>query len=245
MKSPKDKLRYSQWRINNPDKVSEQRRRRSQRKAGKLEPWVKPEPLTDEQKRARDIERKKRDYLKRKARLAADPEYAANFYAKEKARAERRYERLCADPVALAAKREKERERKRALVTNPKKPAMSKSEYLAHRREQNRLKLRRERGLPDDYVFPKSQPRVSKTGEKLPAKSKPQTRKQRLSAERARRAAEVAAAKARQPAPAEPVICPDPPELQALFAKASKGEPVRPHNPYAKKRSVFQIRGWI
>lgn len=245
MKSPKDKVRYSQWRINNPDKVREQRRRFRARKSGKLEPFVKPEPLTEDQKRARDLERKKRDYLKRKARLAADPEYAADYYAKEKARADKRYERLCADPVALAAKREKERERKREFSNGPRAPAMSKSQYLAHRREQNRLKLRRERGLPDDYVFPKSQPRISKTGEKLPAKPKPQGRKQRLNAERARRAAEVQAAKAQQPAPAAPIICHDPPELQALFKKASKGEPVRPLPPWHKKKTAFQIRGWV
>ncbi len=163
---------------------------------------------------------------------------------KDKVRAERRYEKLCADPVALAAKREKERERKRALSNGPRASAMLKSEYLAHRREQARLKLRRERGLPDDYVFPKSQPRISKTGKKLPAKPKPPSSKQRLKAERARRAAEVAAAKARQTAPAEQVICPDPPELQALFKKASKGEPARPLPPWHKKKTAYQIRGW-
>lgn len=235
------------WRIENPDKVLEQRLRRQARKRGELEPWIKPEPLTAEETRARDLERKKRHYQKRKERLASDPEYAAAYYAKEAARAAKRYARLRADPVALAAQREKERERKRAAGknTNPRKPAMPRDEYLARRRDKRRLELRRERGLPDDYVFPKSPPRISKTGEKLPAKPKAISREKRLKAERARRAAEVEAAKAIQSPKPEPAVSPDPPELIALFKKASKGEPPTPHSRYVKKRSAFQLRGWI
>jgi len=41
----------------------------------------------------------------------------------------------------------------------------------------------------------------------------------------------------------EPAPCPDPPALQELFRKASKGEPPRPFPAAGRRRSVFYLRG--
>lgn len=63
---------------------------------------------------------------------------------------------------------------------------------------------------------------------------------EKAAAERAKRRAEpirVILTECRKPAPV------DPPELVALFAKASKGEPPRPYNPKGRKVSVFAFRG--
>lgn len=146
--------------------------------------------------------------------------------------------------LRMMRKREAEKLAKGIPAEPPVK--LTKEEVAARKAEAQRIKYRRERGLPDDYVFPHSPARKAKNGDAIQSKSRGAGKKEtRLSLERAKRSAEVAAAMARQAPAPEPIVCPDPPELQALFKKASKGEPARPHNPYVKKRSAYQIRGWI
>lgn len=141
-------------------------------------------------------------------------------------------------------KRQAERLAKGLPAEAPEK--LTKEQAAARKREGQRIKLRRERGLPDDYVFTHRPARKTKNGAAIPPRSRGVRKKEnKLNVERAKRAAEVAADMARRAPSSEPIICPDPPELQALFKKASKGEPARPHNPYVKKRSAYQIRGWI
>lgn len=219
MKSPKDKERYRQWRIDNPDKIAAQRARRAARRRGELAPWVKPPPPTPEQSRAREIERQKRNYQKRIKRLASDPEYAAAYRAYHRARAAKRYAKTIGDPAAHAEKLEKERIRRaekrklnaeRAAIQKPQRAKMTPEERRKRRQAQQKEYDRIRRG-------------------KL----------------RAARASEVAAAIANQPPPPPPVVCPDPPELQALFKKASKGLP--PMERYTgKKLGAFTARAkWI
>jgi hypothetical protein len=243
MKSERDKQRYREWRQNNPDKVREQRKRRYARSIGLLPPYEKPAPLTDEQLREKAIAKKKLEYQRRKERLATDPEYAEKFRAKERARGARRYAKLLADPEKRAQKLEQERIRNRIKKGIPlDAPVMTKgltAEQRAERHaEKERLKAERAAARP---------PR--KTPEERKARrhewQKEYDRKKRDLA-RARRAAEVANDMARYPSSFEPKkVCPDPPELQALFKKASKGEP--PYERFTgKKMGAFTARAkWI
>lgn len=212
MKTEKEKERYRQWRKENPEKVAAQRARYKARKSGQLESWVKPEKPTAEQIRARNIERQKSKYLKRKERLASDPEFAAAYRAKERARAVARYAKVISDPAIQAAKNEKERIR-RAEKQRLKAEVAAKPQRTKMTPEERRLRRRFQQNEYD-----------RKKREKL----------------RAERSAEVSAAIAKNP-PKTPVFCPDPPELQALFAKASKGQ--RPIDPYyGKKMGAFTAR---
>lgn len=228
------------WRQKNPEK--ERARKAAQRRAAGIKPA--PPLLSPEQRRERD---RLRSETNRRAK-GIMPRPPKKSVEERKAVAKAYYELHKAERNEASRVRKLKASQAERLAKGlpiERKPAMTKEESNARRREKYRLKLRRARGLPDDYVFPKCPPRFSKTGEKLPTKPKAQSRKQKLSAERARRAAEVEAAKARQPAPAAPIICPDPPALVALFKKASKGEPARPLPPWHKKKTAFQIRGWV
>jgi len=74
--------------------------------------------------------------------------------------------------------------------------------------------------------------------------NKREAEKRRKAKERADRSAMIAEIMAR-PVVKESLttaVCPDPPELQELFRKAAKGDPVRPIHR-GKKKSVFQLRG--
>lgn len=233
------------WRQKNPEK--ERARKAAQRRAAGIKPA--PPPLSPEQKRERERlraenTRRSKGIMPRPPKKTAEERKAVAkaYYEANKA------QRSEASRIRKLKARQAERLAKGLPIE--RKPAMTKEESKARRREQYRLRLRRSRGLPDYYVFQKCPPRFSRTGEKLPTKPKAQSSKQKLSAERKRRAAEVEAAKAKaaivkQSLTVQPPVCPDPPELVALFQKASKGEPPRPHNPHAKKRTAYQIRGWV
>lgn len=162
-------------------------------------------------------------HRKRKERMAADPEYAEKIKAQSLARALAHYDRK------LAA------QGKPPVVRQPK---MSDEERKRRNTELKRRSYRVKHGIPLDAPFGYRKPKDKPAAPKVSARDQ----------ERIRRAAEIEAAKAaaaRNPIPPAPTICPDPPELQALFAKASKGEPPRPLVHHSKKRTAFQIRGWV
>lgn len=243
MKSEKDKERYRRWRQENPDKVREQRKRRWARKTGVLPPYEKPAPLTAEQLQEKSLAKKKLEYQRRKERLATDPEYAEKFRAKERERGVRRYARLLADPEKRAQKLEQERIRNRIKKGIPlDAPVMTRGltdEQRAERKaEKERLKAERAAARP-----PKMTPEERKARRRVWQK---EYDKKKRDLARARRAAEVAEAMARYPS-SQPhkIIVNDPPELAALFKKASKGE--RPFERFTgKKMGAFTARAkWI
>lgn len=246
MKSEKDKERYRKWRAENQDKVREQRKRRWARKKGLLEPYVKPEPLSEEEAKARHIDRMKKHHQRRKERLATDPEYAKRHCEAEVARYKRRYERLKADPEAYRLKLEIERNRRRVKKGIPlEAPVLSyrltDEERAARKAEKEQLKAERAAARA---AIPPKMTREERLARRRWQQNERYRKKRDL--ERARRAAEVENDKANYPQRVTPPqVCPDPPELQALFAKASKGE--RPFASFAgKKMGVFTARAkWI
>jgi len=216
MTTEKDRERWRRWRENNPDKVKAQWKRRLLREKGLLPPWEGPQKLSPEEIQARHIARMKEHHRKRKERMANDPEYAAKVRAREQERHKARYAKLKANKPAYDARLEAEKIRRQ----KEKKPKAEKVKIVRPKlTQEERLARQRER--------------------------KREYNKRRRDAERLKRAAEVEAAKAMEPPKPPQAVSPDPPELVALFKKASKGEPVRPAAPYVKKRSAFQIRGWI
>lgn len=247
-KSEKDKERARLWRLNNPDKVRAQQERRLLRAHGLLEPFTPPESKPAEQIKSEQAERMKRFHSRRQERLATDPEFAAAYRAKARETDRLRYQARKADPEAHAA-------------------------WLAYKRENGRIRRRLKRGLPPDAPLhchrltdeerarrkaewerikaeraANRPPRVKLTdAERKERKNAAQRAKYQAKrdAERQKRGAEVATAKAMQPKPQPPKACPDPPALQALFAKASKGQ--RPMDPYyGKKLGAFTARAkWI
>jgi len=243
MKSQSDKDRAKRWRLENPDKVRAQRERRQARVKGELAPYD-PQRPTPEQTAARRKEDHRRFYAKHRERMASDPDYAEKFKANERLKYQRKREQMQSDPAALEAYRTKKRNEKRLAAGIPlDKPVMLNKipEADRHARKLQRDKQSRDRKRAA-YRIANGIPLDAPVRVRKPKKPKRPTR---LQVERAKRSAEVAAAKAINVQPAEPVVCPDPPELQALFKKASRGEPARPHNPYVKKRTAFQIRGWV
>jgi hypothetical protein len=234
LKSEKDKERYRRWRLENPDKVREQRKRRWARKIGVLPPYEKPAPLTEEEVHARHIQRMKDHHQRRKDRMAADTEYASRIREQELARHRRRYEQLKADPVAYQAKLEAERNRRRLLRGN----RLTDEQRAERKAEKERLKAERAAARP-----PKMTPEERKARRREWQK---EYDKKKRDLARARRAAEVAEAMSRYPSILDPLkVCADPPELQALFKKASKGE--RPFERFTgKKMGAFTARAkWI
>lgn len=112
---------------------------------------------------------------------------------------------------------------------NPRNQAMPAEERRRRNTEIKRNAYRRKHGIPLDAPIGFIRP-------KAPTKPK------NLDNERARRSAEVYAAQLAGHAPAPKPVCHDPPELQELFRKASKGEPPRPIPIGVRKRSVFDLR---
>lgn len=200
--------RHARWRLDNPDKVRNQRERRKKRLKGLLPPFERPPAKTPEETRAKRISRMKRYHEKRRKRMKEDPQLA------EKLKDQARNRRLKNKPASVRTK-------------------MPKEERARRNRESKRRWYRLKHGIPLDAPVGYRKP-------KAPPKPKA------IDQERARRAAEVEAAKALaalvKPEP-QKAICPDPPELQELFRKASKGEPPRPFPAAGRKRSVFHLRG--
>lgn len=246
-KSERAKQRAKEWRAENPDLVRKQAERKRLRAKGLLPPYVPTPKKSNEQILKEQAARMKDFHSRRRERIATDPEFAAAYRAKANASDKLRYERRKADPEAytawLAHKRHKKfinyRIKHGIPLDAPHRLKITEEERAARAEEQLRLKAERAAANPAKQRLSEDERK-----ERLRATKRAYKKKSR-DAERARRAAEVEAAKANQPPPAPPTVCPDPPELQALFRKASKGEPPTPHNPYVKKRSAFQIRGWI
>lgn len=242
METDKPMDRHQRWREENHDKVRAQRQRRHLRKKGLLPPWEKPVKLSEEETRQRNKERLKEYHAKRKARMATDPVYAAEMKRIDNERAKARYERLRNNQEALEAWRLRERNRKRLKrgipLDAPVMPYRLTDEQRAQRQaEKERLKL--ERAATRAARSPKLTPEERK--ERRRQQQREYDKKKRDLA-RQKRAAEVANAMASYPTSAPPPkVCPDPPELQALFAKASKGQPPM-LNYTGKKMGAFTAR---
>ena len=242
MSSEKDKERQKRWREQNPEKVRAQWQRRLAREKGILAPWVKPEKLTEEQARERNAARMKQYHQNRKERLAADPEYAAEMNRRNKAREAERYARLKANPAALEAMRLRERNRKRLKRGIPLDAAVMSyrlTDEERARRKAEKERLKAERAAARAAMPPKMTP--EERAERRREQQRAYDKKKR-DLERQKRAAEVAESKASYHGSAPmPKVCPDPPELQALFAKASKGQPPMPLYE-GKKMGAFTAR---
>lgn len=242
MRSEQAKERYRRWREENHDKVRAQRQRRHLRKKGLLPPWEKPVKLSEEETRQRNIERLKVYRQNRKEQLASNPEYAAELLRRQKERDRARYERLKANPEALEAARLKERNRKRLKRGIPlDAPVMPYrlTDEERERRKAEKERLKAERAAARAAKPPKMTPEERKERRRLQQMERD---KKKRDLERQKRAAEVANAMASYPTSATPPkVCPDPPELQALFAKASKGQPPM-HNYTGKKMGAFTAR---
>lgn len=235
--------RHKRWRLENPDKVRAQRERYKARQRGDAPPYVKPPKTPEEDQREKQRNRTRCWYLAKRAKMAKDPEFAEKHRAAERARAMRHLEKLRANPEAYAAYLKQLRDRKRAEkgipLDAPVKPVRLSDEERAERRraraaanrEQKRRAYRLAHGIPLD-----APPRN--------VVNKREAEKRRKAKERADRSAMIAEIMA-HPVVKEsltPANCPDPPELQELFRKAAKGDPVRPIHR-GKRKSVFQLRG--
>lgn len=245
MKSERDKQRAKEWRLENPDKVKAQQARKRLRAKGLLEPYVHPTKKPEEQAKAEQAARMKRFHASRQERLKTDPEFAIAYKARARAKDKQRYESRKADPVAyqewLAHKREQKFIRYRIKhgipLDAPHRLKISDEERALRKAEKERLKA--ERAAIRAAKQPKLTP--EERLERRRARALERYYKKR-DLERQKRAAEVAEAMVRYPTSAPtPQVCPDPPELQALFAKASKGE--RPmHHFTGKKMGAFTAR---
>lgn len=237
--------RHARWRIANPEKVREQRKRYKSRLRGELPPFEKPPLKTEEEKLEAKRERMRRWHKSRRERMENDPEYAEKIKQASLARANRYFEKLKSDPVAYEAWLEKKRIQKRRekgipldlparprRLTDEQRAESKKREAIANR-ERKRRAYRIKHGIPLDAPIQstfRGKPK-KKVSEKF---------------ERANRSAMIAEIMARPIVKGSLTlaVCPDPPELQALFRRAAKGEPVRPYDARVKKKSVFTLRGY-
>ena len=182
---------------------------------------------------------------KRQERMAADPEFAEQIRKEWREKSMSYWQKIKSDPVKHAAHLEKERMKKRAKVRERlgldkdapilRKPAMSPEERRRRNVEAKRKAYRLKHGIPLD----------APVGFR-PVKEVSNIRF--IDKERAKRAAEVEAAKAaavvKQSLTTEKPVCPDPPELQEFFLRSSKGEAPRPYRPSDRKRGAFWLRGY-
>lgn len=248
-KSERAKQRAKEWRAENPDKCREQQLRKRLRAKGLLEPYVPPVKKSEEEVKKEQAARMKEFHKRRKERLETDPEYAAKYRAKARLKDKLRYEARKADPEAYKAWLEGKRQAKfiryRLKHGIPLDAPVQKKitdEEKARRlaeKEQRKAERAAEREANRVARPPKLTPEERELRRR--AKRAEYDRKKRDLA-RARRAVEVANDKAGYPSSCTtPKVCPDPPELQALFAKASKGE-----KPFARftgtKMGVFTAR---
>lgn len=232
--------RHQRWRLANPEKAKAQQERKRLRAKGLLPPYEKP-PTPDSREHRKAY---MRDWHKaRQERIKNDPEYAEKIRLQARARAAAHWERIKADPIAHAAycemKKHKARGEVRKRLGLPedapplRRAAMTPEERRKRNAEIKRRAYRLKRNIPLDAPVGYRKP-------KAPPKPKA------IDQERAKRAAEIEAAKAaavvKQSLTTNPV-CPDPPELQELFRRASKGEAPRPFPASGRKRSVFYLRG--
>ena len=86
--------RYQRWRLDNPDKVRDQRDRRKARLRGDAPPYVPPPKTPEDELREKQRKRTRSWYLAKRAKMARDPEFAEKHRAAERARAMRHLEKL-------------------------------------------------------------------------------------------------------------------------------------------------------
>lgn len=248
-KTEKDKERARLWRLNNPEKVRAQQERRLLRAHGLLEPYTPPPKKPEEQVKLEQAARMKEYHTRRQELLATDPEFAAKYRAKARLKDKERYDRRKADPEAykiwLECKRRQKFTRYRLAhgipLDAPHRLKITDEERARRQAEKEQRKAEREaiRAAKPPKIMPEERLERRKA-------KRVEYDKKRRDLERVKRAAEVANDKANYPIKVTPPkVCPDPPELQALFAKASKGQP--PINRYTgKKLGAFTARAkWI
>jgi hypothetical protein len=86
-----NRLRAARWRANNPEKAKAQRARLRARLRGEDIPYVKPNTTPIEVQREHHKRRMKEWHLKRKAKMAADPEYKEKTLAVRRDYSRRKY----------------------------------------------------------------------------------------------------------------------------------------------------------
>lgn len=256
--------RHKRWRLANPDRIREQRERRKARLRGELPPYT-PARMSDEERRESKLNSLRRYHAAVRAKKLADPEYAEKVRAEQNLRSRQRYEKIKQDPVLYAAYLERNRNVKRKksgiALDAPVKPFRLSDEERAERKRSRRAaereKKRRVYGLAlgnkldapvkparlsDEQRAVREKRQATAARPRKSATKKASTKKAEEIA-RAKRSAMIAEIMSRPAKPAAaPIVCPDPPELQALFAKAAKGEPVRPYDPKVR-RSIYRLRG--
>ena len=234
--------RQKRWALENPDKVRAQQERKRLRAKGLLPPYERP-PAPD---RTEDRKAYMREWHKKRLnRMETDPQYAEKIREQSRARAMTHWDKIKADPVKHAAHLEKQRMKKRAKVRERlgldidtpvlRRTPMPPEERRRRNVEAKRKAYRLKHGIPLD----------APVGFR-PIKEISNIRS--IDKERAKRAAEVEAAKARaalvkKSQPTAPVSV-DPPELQEFFRRSSKGEAPRPYRPSDRKRGAFWLRGY-
>lgn len=238
-----DRARATRWRLANPDK----------RKA-QLERWkarVKLGLTTDNSRKTIDeiIEtrrvRMQRYNERRKERLASDPAYRAEYNAKKAAQQRAAYARKNAKQVPGATYITKAERSRIAAEKREARQAtlLAKSEAKAI---QQALKAQEKASR----IETAEQERIRKAREAERRRKRREAAAAKRLAERIQKSVEIEAAKQLQAekraAEKKPVICPDPPELVALFKKASKGLPPQgvPIGVKVRKKSVFSLRGY-
>lgn len=233
--------RHQRWRLANPEKAKAQQERKRLRAKGLIPPYEKP-PTPDSREHRKAYMRDWHN--KRQERIKNDPGYAEKIRLQARARAAAHWERIKADPIAHAAYCEMKKHKKRGKVRKRlglpedapplRRAAMTPDERRKRNAEIKRRAYRLKRGIPLDAPI------------NYRAK-RPRPWPKKIERERAKRAAEIEAAKSlavvKQSLTTEKPVCPDPLELQELFRRASKGEPPRPFPAAGRKRSVFYLRG--
>jgi hypothetical protein len=210
------------WRQNNPDKVKAQNERRKARRAI-MSDAEKDEFLAKRAEYNRRYREKRMENpnQREKSRLAA-----RKYYRKKRG--------IELDAAFLLPKSKyASEEEKRAAINLFKRKSYAKKLGLTIEELDARVAARAH----------------EKTEKALLRRNETPEQAQQRRAEAAAKKARAAKAKAAgltqlPPAKAQkPVNANDPPELVALFRKASKGQPPMPYNPKVKKISVFQFRG--
>lgn len=165
-----NRLRAARWREKNPEKKAEQGRRYRARLAGEEIPYLKPQTVPLEVQRAKKAALAKRWNERRKELIRTDPEYRAKILATKK-RSYRRARGLPEDAVLSMGRNSDPQKAARIEAARAAKRAAKDAKMAARKQE-------------------REEARKLKAREKAIAK---------LALERARRAAEVEAAKAIQP----------------------------------------------
>lgn len=216
-----DKLESKRrWREANPDKVAAQIARRRARKAA-----------MSEAEREAYLAKRREALKKYRASIKDDVEKRKKI--REDAKRNYRLRRGLPPDAELAPRRQKyatDEERREARLAQKRaayarRRGLTLEEVAAYNAERNTVIATNKQRRAEDAAK-----RARKNAEAKAA------------AERAKRRAAPVVRKA-PPKEAQPVNSNDPPELVALFRKASRGQPPIPYNPKGRKMSVFHFRG--